>query len=114
MLKEQVAEIILHADIYRRPIPVNCVDKPAQDIVNLFKAEVDKLTVVENEGDIYDANCGQTIACDILPKYMTNPNQQEPCYLEISKMVCEFVDEMVEVQLQHTKKQLLEGLAPIS
>ncbi len=48
-----------------------------------------------DEGDVYDALCGQEICCDILPKYTTDVN----CYLEISSVIIKFVNERTSAQL---------------
>jgi len=48
-----------------------------------------KDTVMTERGSDYDADCGQIIACDILPKYIADV---EACYLKISTVVEEFVE----------------------
>jgi len=55
-----------------------------------------KDTVMMERGVEYDANCGQTICCDILPKYMSDPESK--CYMEISTVIEEFVESEREVQ----------------
>jgi len=50
----------------------------------------------ESMGADYDANCGQLICCDILPQYLKS--NIEDCYIEISKVIEEFVDSQVQAQ----------------
>ncbi len=59
-----------------------------------------KDTVMKERGVDYDANCGQMIACDILPKYVIGSNQRESCYLEISKVIEEFVESERKAQAE--------------
>ncbi len=56
-----------------------------------------KPEVLSDEGDIFDADCGQAISCDILPRYI-NKQKLEACYTEISSGIITFVEERLEAQ----------------
>jgi len=58
-----------------------------------------KDTVMMERGAEYDANCGQVICCDILPKYIS-PDPEAKCYIEISTIIEEFVESEREVQAE--------------
>ena len=49
-----------------------------------------KDTVLKERGSDYDANCGQMIACDILPKYIKD--SVVSCYTELSEIIEGFVE----------------------
>ena len=67
------------------------------------------MKVLSDEGDIYDADCGQEICCNTLPKYLNGQNLED-CYLEISKIVQGFVDERIKAQLKDAIRQFKEML----
>ena len=50
-----------------------------------------KDTVMPERGSEYDDECGQEIACDILPKYISG-ELLETCYLEVSRAIERFVE----------------------
>jgi len=59
-----------------------------------------KDTVMKERGVDYDANCGQMIACDILPKYIDATKDIEACYIEISVAIDEFVESERKAQAE--------------
>ena len=54
----------------------------------------------------FDSDCGQTIACDILPKYLSGKNL-ENCYLEVSRIVMESIETRATAQRDDTIRRLL-------
>ena len=73
-------------------------------------------TAMKERGPEYDANCGQEICCAILPKYVAG-EALESCYIEISKVIEDFVNEerkaQAEISFKEGEKLSLEkqGLA---
>ena len=57
-----------------------------------------KDTVMKERGADYDANCGQSICCDILPKYINDIEGK--CYTEISIALEEFVESERKTQAE--------------
>ena len=57
-----------------------------------------KDTVMKERGADYDANCGQSICCDILPKYINDIEGK--CYTEISIALEEFVESERKIQAE--------------
>jgi len=53
--------------------------------------------LLTDEGNIYDAGCGQEICCDILPKHLSGQNLED-CYLGISKVIQTFLDKRLKAQ----------------
>ena len=94
MLKEQVLSVVGGTCHYLNqpncPIEGNnaceLCDKQVEYIINLFKAEVDKLTVIDSWAE-YDKFCKDGLSGGI-----------------------SLVEYLLDKQLQHSKKQLLEGL----
>ena len=104
-MKEQVAEIIdkaLMADM----VDGRLGSKPyAQEVINLFKSQLDKLTV-KDEGElvkIFMYPSEDPHICYMLKPYKKHPDMPSFTVMSIAK-------QSAKAQLQHTKKQLLESM----
>ena len=99
MLKEEVAEILYGELTYKNYLSLPDVRRTADikidQVINLFKAEVDKLTVIKGTqiGDNLDLEVGGEYPCSDGSMTMT-----------VS------VDKLLEVQCEADKDKLLEGL----
>jgi len=92
MLKEQIAKILYGSEDY--PSTEKRYLLLAQAILNLFKAEVDKLTVIDDEEFKAELLKYYIGICQTNPPQMPNQTDTIWCCLK--------------AQLQHTKKQLLD------
>ena len=60
---------------------------------------------IEGLGEDYDANCGQEIACDILPKYIDSQELLSLCYQELCNTIVDFAEHIEVAQLAHSQKE---------
>jgi len=86
MLKEQVAEILRHFDKHEIGFQEHTINESVRQILNLFKAEVDKLTVIN-----------QAETTKIIDKWLEGKLEARHTSGAIA-----------EAQLQHDKQTLLD------
>lgn len=104
--REAVAEIIRYADTKENPVLIpECLKEDylnaADQILSLIQPP--ELKVLSELEPNVDAEFGQIVCCDILPKYgITDSN----CYTEIIDLAYKLADKIAQAQVDYNKRQL--------